>query len=565
MKFFEYFDSLDKDQFDAALNRRENLFVLAGPGSGKTKTLVGKALAEMEEHPVYIITFTTSAAEEIRSRIDGLMKSAPTSRIKNGLHHVGTLHSWALAYIRSRGVLGEVIDERTQAEVVAEVNQRLRLKIPAKRLVQIIAGDDPADNKERRFVEAYAKDMVEHGLISYDGILQRALTCTRHAPPRWHGAAPIFLIDEAQDSSVLDLRLYESLAQLGAQLWMVGDLQQAIYSFRHAQRADVWQWWAERWEGVAKLPTNYRSSQAVVKALNIINAEFRPRLDVVAASQNKGEVMLFEAATEAETLMQVRTRIWKLREKCGSPEEDCAVLCRTNRECEQVARMLAGEGMKVRAKRRTDEELLQVPLTLWAALGLYRQPQSDWMTRRYIRAIGADPAIVQQHAAQQMVPMAKVMYPALFASERTPYEWFSQSWMDMLRVPKAEQGWFYERMPEGWTDHSWDDITMLLFEAPRTDERGEGVTVTTIHSAKGREWRHVLMPFCDQMSYKPKNLLEEERVFFVGASRAIDTLSFFYAETRVDEFKGGMLAVAKCPLLDRLVEAGKTTTKKAKQ
>lgn len=560
-EFFAYFDSLDKDQFDAAINREGNLFVLAGPGSGKTKALVGKALAELEKHPVYIISFTVSAAEEIAERINALVRGEPGKRIKDGLCHCGTLHAWCLSFLRSRGVQAEVIDERTQAELVAEVNRRLRLKIAAKRLVQLVAGDEPANNNERRFMEAYRKDMDENGLLSYDGILQQALVYIQHEPPDWR-AIPIFLVDEAQDSSVLDLRIYEALQQLGAQLWMVGDLQQAIYSFRHAQRADVWQWWAERWEGVARLATNYRSSAAVVKALNVINAEFKPRLEVIAASANKGEVTFFEAATEAETLMQLRTRIWRLRDKCGSPEEDFAVLCRTNRECEQVAAMLAGEGMKVRAKRN-DERMLEVPRLLWAALGLYRQPQSDWMATRYLKAIGTQPAVAQRNAVRQMMPIAKTIYPALFAMERTPEIW--PGWMDFLQVPKAEQGWFYERMPEGWTDLSWDDIVMALFEAPRTEEQGQGVTVTTIHSAKGREWRHVLMPFCDQMTFKPKNGPEEERVFFVGASRAIETLSLFYAATRVDEFKGGMLAVAKCAPLDRLVEAAKKTTKKAKQ
>jgi superfamily I DNA/RNA helicase len=99
---------------------------------------------------------------------------------------------------------------------------------------------------------------------------------------------------------------------------------------------------------------------------------------------------------------------------------------------------------------------------------------------------------------------------------------------------------------------------MRLFESPVEQEKGSGVTVTTVHAAKGREWRHVLMPFCDQLSYRPKNGEEEERVFFVAASRAIETLTFLYSGSRLDEWKGGEIDVAICPPLERIVENRRT-------
>jgi hypothetical protein len=154
-----------------------------------------------------------------------------------------------------------------------------------------------------------------------------------------------------------------------------------------------------------------------------------------------------------------------------------------------------------------------------------------------------------------MKSIGQMLYPALFAMDRLPDEW--PRWMDLLQVPKQEQGWFYERMPGDWGSYSWDDIILRLFEAPVELETGTGITVTTVHSAKGREWKHVLMPFCDQYSYRPKNGVEEERVFFVGAARAAQTLTFLHSETRVDEWKGGEIAVAMCPPLERVVDGAR--------
>jgi superfamily I DNA/RNA helicase len=550
-EFFEYFDQLDREQFEAAINIDGNLLTLAAPGGGKTRTLIAKALAELEAHPVYIMTFTISAAEEIKARIAKLLETKP--ELADRLQHVGTLHSWCLGRLRSSGDEREVVDETAEAEIATGIVKRLRLRITNKRLSELVMGDQPSDSQERSFVKAFADDMRENKVLSYDGILQDAALSLALEPPQWP-RQPIFLIDEAQDSSLHDLAIYAALMDSGAQLWMVGDLQQAIYAFRHLTPINVWEWWQKLGYGVAELKTNYRSGSAVVRALNVINQGFVPRIEMhAAAGAPGGEVKLLTAETEMALLMQLRNRLVYLRDNLRAAPETVAVLCRTNKECALVAHWLEGESFKVRIK--TPELPERIPIKLWAALGFYRQPESDWMAKRYLRSIGADDKSAQKRATRGMRSIGYSIFPALFALDRTTGEWVR--WMDILAVPKAEQAWFYQRMPDGWEGHDWDEIVMRLFEAPLSQEAGTGITVTTVHAAKGREWQHVLMPFCDQQSYRPKNGVEEERVFFVGASRAIETLTFFYSRTRVDEYKGGMTEVAKCGPLDRIIETAK--------
>lgn len=559
VRFFEYFDALAKEQFEAAVQSEGDQLVEAAPGSGKTRTLVAKALCEAEQRPVYVMTFTTGAAEEIAGRIKVLAESQDIQENKHweGIRHVGTLHSWALGFVRSCGCKMELIDEDGMMTVGKDVNDRLRLRLSDKRIKELMGVEHATNFGERQFINAWAKDMHEHGLLSYDGLLRLALQYMALAPPRWR-YRPVLCVDEIQDSSVDDIAIYEAFKQAGADLWLVGDLQQAIYSFRHPRPANVWQWWGDR--KVAQLSINFRSSQAVVKALNLINATFNPRLEIQPAENARvGEVKLLSARTEAEQLEQLVGRITQLlglRWRQPGDQAEIAVLCRTNRECELVSAILQGRSLSVRQKKQELPEA--VPAILWAALGMFRQPQSDWMARRYLKAIGADAQVAQRNAVKSMKSISQTLYPALYAFERTPFDWFSNNWMDMLQVPKTQQGWFLERMPEGWTDLSWDDIVLRLFEAPKETETGSGITVTTIHSAKGREWRHVLMPFCDQHSFRPKNGPEEERVFFVGASRAAETLTFLQSETRIDEWKGGELDVAICQPLERVIEGAKT-------
>lgn len=549
----EYYDSLSEDQHLAAIGSPDNLMVEAAPGAGKTRTLVAKALIEADVRPTYVMTFTTSAAEEIEERIKALVATDEHGEVINGnIMHIGTLHSWCLGFVRACGCQRELIDDLGLMTIADEVNKRLRLKLSQKRMEELMAGVTVATFNDRQFNGAFHKLMGENQLMSYDTVLQHAVDYLNLAPPRWR-TAPAILIDEVQDSSPDDLAIYDAFAAAGADLWLVGDLQQAIYSFRHPEAADVWGWWAER-HPVVQLKTNYRSSRAVVKALNAINATFKPRVDIVPAEDAPdGEVKLLTAKSESDQLMQLYNRILFLSAGELEPLGAFAVLCRTNKECELVAATLKGHGLGVREKK--PELPSKVPGTLWAALGIFRQPQSDWMAKRYLAAIGADPEAAQKIATRSMKPIIQSLYPALWAIDRMPDEW--QRWMDILLVPKNQQGWFLERMPDGWVDYGWDEILMRLFEAPREPERGIGITVTTVHAAKGREWRHVLMPFCDQQSYRPKNGVEEERVFFVGASRAIETLTFLCSQSRIDEWKGGEIAVAQCAPLERVVETAK--------
>jgi DNA helicase-2/ATP-dependent DNA helicase PcrA len=534
---------LDSDQRKAALELQGNLLVEAGPGAGKTRTLVAKALAECEKRAVHILTFTTSAAEEIQERL-----AKESDAVLAGIKHVGTLHAWCLGYLRQQGRTDELIDDETLMAIAHEVNTRLRLKLPDKRIRRWLGGVNPTEHKDRLFVGAFEKVMRENGLISYDGLLIETLELMKEKEMVWV-ASPLFLIDEVQDSSVDDLAIYDQLRASEAELWLVGDLQQAIFSFRHPVEANVWNWWGDRPR--AELATNYRSSKAVVKALNLINAEFNPRVEIEPGPNAvEGEVKLYTEENQHGQLIEISNRIFSLMKRYHAQPTDIAVLCRTNKECGLVADTLKAHNLSVRQKKPELAE--KIPATLWAALGFFRQPSSDWMAKRYLRAIKGDADYVAEAAARAMVPIGMKIFPALFGLELTPTNW--ARWADILLVSKVEQGWFYERMPDDWESLPWDDIIMRLFEAPGELEKGEGITVTTIHAAKGREWRHVLMPFCDQFSYRPKNGQEEERVFFVGASRAADTLSFFYSKTRHSEWKGEGIEVAMCASLDRVVE-----------
>ena len=98
-EFYALFDSLDSQQHLAAVETDESTIVLAGAGSGKTRTLLAKAMAELETRKVHIMTFTVSAAQEIADRLEVVLQGQER-KLRGGLRHIGTLHSWCLGVLR---------------------------------------------------------------------------------------------------------------------------------------------------------------------------------------------------------------------------------------------------------------------------------------------------------------------------------------------------------------------------------------------------------------------------------------------------------------------------------
>lgn len=542
---------LDADQ--RAAIEFDDALVLAGPGSGKTRTLVAKAAKEIHEgQRVWIVTFTVSASEEISKRMD----ADETLRLR---YTVSTLHSMCLDIMHDAGMMLELADESMMEDLANGVKETLRMQISNKRIEALLAGDKPAKHNERLFCDSIQKQMQENGMVSYNGMLTVALQCLKEYDMDWRkGENVTYLIDEAQDSGPVDLEIYDFLSSTGAHLWMVGDMQQAIFSFRHPRKADVFEWWSNdiiRFARMFKLPTNYRSSEAVIKTCNVINETFVPRIEGKPRKKApKGSMWYNRQKSVTGMHLAIRDRVKDLMDchSFNSSPDMIAVLCRTNAEVEDVGRFLQSEGVNIRSRRK--DAPARVPERLWAALSVFVSPESDWRVKRWFLATGGSIEAADRAAstaAKEMKSLISYFVPELLEEKRTPKVWINA--MDVLLVPKNEQSWFFEHVGDNWESQSWDEITLQLFETGTEPEEGSGVTVTTVHQAKGREWPHVLMAYCDSVSYSAKNGPEEERIFFVGASRAIETLVCYCAEFRDNPWTHGEDEVKPCAPLARII------------
>ena len=209
--------ALDPDQYQAARSKGHTL-VLAGPGAGKTRTLLGRVLHLLEEgvpaDKIYLLTFTLKAVGELQKRLQ-----------KMGVQgvQVHTFHALAYRLCRQKGLSPKLISPEEQKTLLKEVYKSLGYPISGRRKWDPLSTHKHADPK---ILETYKRALKAHGLWDYQRLLEEA---------QGHGLSHEglhLLVDEFQDLNAELVTFLEGFK--GATLFLVGDPAQAIYGFRGA-------------------------------------------------------------------------------------------------------------------------------------------------------------------------------------------------------------------------------------------------------------------------------------------------------------------------------------------
>jgi ATP-dependent DNA helicase UvrD/PcrA len=257
---------LDADQ-RAAAEARSPLMIIAGPGTGKTRTLTHRIAAEIARggaaaRPGLAITFTRRAAEEMRTRLAALLPARPPAQDIT----VTTFHGLGLMILREHheraglaaGFL--VADEAARLEVAAELTGTAA---EARRLLAEAAAEPAAR-------ELLVKALTARDLVDYDGLIELPAALLAADPAltaslreRW----PQISVDEYQDIDAAQYQLLRLVAGDGAGLTVIGDPDQAVYGFRGAD-VSLFLRFGDDYPGATtrQLTWNYRSGRAIVAA-----------------------------------------------------------------------------------------------------------------------------------------------------------------------------------------------------------------------------------------------------------------------------------------------------------
>lgn len=364
---------LNEEQEQAVFAPDGPLLLLAGPGSGKTRTLIARIgyLIERGVNPASIIaiTFTNKAADEIINRLEAYVGSRSYQVM------AGTFHSIANRLLRIYGKVYGFGDYRIldddEADRVIKYVAELEFGDPKKfmelkKFIDRCKNNDqlPSDlawhENAEEFINAYRtyqsilqdRGYMDFGdlIISFNRMMER-----RSIRERIHARFKYLLIDEYQDVNLAQYRMALNLVNEDRNIWVVGDPDQAIYSFRGADSQHIINFRKDFPDAqVLTLSRNYRSSGVIIDASNEVisnNTKRLPKESWTNAEMGELITVVYPANPNQEAAW-VADQIRELINQGVSPSE-IAVLYRTHRQFPMIEEALQRRRVPFRVVGRT--------------------------------------------------------------------------------------------------------------------------------------------------------------------------------------------------------------------
>jgi len=553
---------LDPDQRAAAGITEGPLLIVAGPGTGKTRTLTHRLahlVAEQGADPqrCLAITFTRRAAEEMRERIAALVPGQAADIM------VATFHALGLAILRehhdraglTRGF--QVAGDADRLALLSEVTGSEADARRARAALSRTAAELPADLADVR--ERYVKALRAKDLVDVDELVTlpvALLDADLELVARYRERFGWVCVDEYQDVDEAQYRLLRLLVPADGNLCAIGDPDQAIYAFRGADVGFFLQFRRD-YPGAhtVQLTRNYRSAAPIVTAAlhairpstlvpdRVLSTMRRsseaPRVGVHRAQNEQGEAS-FVARTIDELIggssfhsLDSGRVDGRRHHGHATSFADIAVLYRTDVQAGAVVDALARAGVPMQ-KRSHDRLDARSGVRALARELRFAGPGGGPVLTRLKRAAHA----IAERAPGGAAPGG----PTLDA--RGVEAW---SAVDLL-APLAER--------------CGDDVTRFLAEVAlgaevdTLDPRADAVSLLTLHAAKGLEFPVVFLVGCEAgllpfswpgSAADDAQVAEERRLFFVGITRARDRLFLSHAAERTRH--GATRAAGPSPFL----------------
>ena len=548
---------LDAEQRQAATALRGPVRILAGAGTGKTRAIThriayGVATGVYNPYNVLAVTFTARAAAEMRSRLRDLGAHGVQAR---------TFHAAALSqlqYFWQHAVGGDMprlVEHKTH--LIMEAAQRLRMSTD-KATIRDLAGEiewakfnmlTPQTYHQQatqrtmpagwdliattRLFQAYEDLKSDRGLIDFEDVLLIMVGILESEPQiaaTVRKQYRVFLVDEFQDVSPLQYRLLKAWLGDRDDLCVVGDTSQTIYSFTGATADYLLDFGQEFPDATQiKLIRDYRSTPQIVDLANRLLLERTkahrsgmPRwpepLELISQRESGAAPVFAECTHDQAEAEWVTAQIQQLL-SAGHKGSDIAILFRTNAQSAIFEQVLSDASVSYQVRgaerffnrREVRDGILQLRAAAKSAEGV---AGGDVVTRikDVLASLGYTPVAPQQSGAVR------------------------ERWESLNAIVN---------LAEDLVEARGDQVTLDVVVA-ELDERAshqhapvmDGVTLASIHSAKGLEWDAVflvgltegLMPI--SFATEDKNVDEERRLFYGGITRAKTRLYLSWSLSR---------------------------------
>ncbi|AKT40287.1 UvrD-helicase domain-containing protein [Chondromyces crocatus] len=594
---------LDPDQRAAAEVTEGPLLILAGPGTGKTRTLTHRIAHLVQDLGIapeacLTITFTRRAAEELRERLDILL-GPDGARVP-----AMTFHALGLRILRAHPELVSALRGDPSEHPLAIAGDQERALLLARalgddspgdrripRLLQSLSAwkrrsplglsalppDGPQPSEElARAWQAYTTALAQRSLVDLDDLVGLAVVLLEANPEvreAWRARTRTLSIDEYQDIDAQQYRLVQALAPARGDVCAIGDPDQAIYSFRGADVGFFFRFQQDFPDAkLVRLRKNYRSTRTIVDAaLQVIAPS--PTLglrELLATFEDARRITLQESPTEraeAEFVVHTVERLiggstfFSMDSRRVAADDhdtdfsfsDVAVLYRTEAQADALREAFARSGMPF--QRRSHR-------------GIVERPAAEAIARVMRRAPTEEPVLEQLRAALALLrQQAPGESEASEALEGTPSQGPETASAAATEAPLTQAD--LDTAAELLTPlarRCGEDLRRFLLElgseieVDAWDPRADRVSLLTLHASKGLEFRVVFLVGCEDgllplriSRDEDPDVAEERRLFYVGMTRARERLYLSWARERLR--RGQVVQTAPSPFLREVEDA----------
>ena len=355
-----YQNELNENQYLAVTSEAQHVRVIAGAGSGKTRVLtyrISYLISEMEVEPwkILAITFTNKVANEMKNRVVKMIPEAAKDL------SIKTFHSFAAYFLRHEiSILGfpssfTIIDEEDQTKLVKDIAAEMGFKrgdkivsntlayIGRQKLLEKYPDDihivKPAFEDEKTCLEIYHRyeeEKYKNYALDFDDLLlltNRILEDYPNIRTKWQNRIDHILIDEFQDTNDVEYKMVKYLKRPDAYLYVVGDPDQTIYTWRGANQNIILELDKRFYDMITiVLDRNYRSTQAILNSANKLIAHNKLRVTKnLYTEQNMGDKVNVHSSPSGRLEADyVAREIAKLKQFGGYKYNDIALLYRSN-------------------------------------------------------------------------------------------------------------------------------------------------------------------------------------------------------------------------------------------
>ena len=573
MHYEKELERLNEYQREAVLDESDACVVNANVGSGKTTVLISKIVylhyaKNISYKDMIVLTFTNKAANEIKER---LMVSDESIKSEE-LEGFGTFHSVALNLIKEVLPIEKiryekdflVIEPDEELDIALQIIQEEKLKIKyknrlKKRLEQamIIEKEEekvsPYDDDIFKLAELLREEKIKQNKMSFSDILQNAnlLLGEHKIEPKW------IIIDEVQDSDKIQLDFIDKLKDENTKLFAVGDPNQVIYSWRGSSLNVVYTLKHKYNAKELSLPINYRSSNSILEAARCFQQN-GSRL--MGARETENKIIVKNHYNPFNEACYLADKIKEIH-KSGVTYKEIAIFYRLQNQSQVFEDVFLKNDIPFEVSMKktiSDSPVLNWIIKLFrfcvnpndfssAIYVLSNKEYGEKMTDKTARKIVKEQNIIKSELLEKMHEFLNKCSEIKMAEEIYNYFEFdkyikptSATYIDdkeainalldiIIEYVKEKQMIFLDGLREFINSSALYGVNILKKDI---NSDIDSVKLMTLHASKGLEFSYVFITGVNYglipLHTRDMEEEEEQRLFFVGITRAKDYLELSY-------------------------------------